>query len=110
MGELEEALVKKESVQSPDVENLNNQMKQLQSPSSKKYTYEQVEKECKRLKVRNEKLVTTVEKTNEKNRQYQSKLKKYYNLCNENGLLSQKKSISKPDARAFGGENTINKS
>ena len=108
------------------VDEICKNMKALASPSSAKYEYSQVEKECKRLKIRNERLTTTVTETNTKNRQYQEKLKKYYTLCQQNGLIPGKvvkkkqenlnstssvKTVveaSRPTTRTFGGENSVN--
>jgi chromosome segregation ATPase len=110
------------------VDEICKNMKELASPSSAKYEYGQVEKECKRLKIRNERLTSTVTDVNQKNRQYQEKLKKYYTLCQQNGLIPGKvaktgtKSVSKqdgsvksvggeaskPTTRTFGGENSVN--
>merc|ERR1712032_732697 len=95
------------------VDEICKNMKDLASPSSQEYTYAQVEKECKRLKIRNESLRTTVTDVNQKNRQYQEKLKKYYTMCQVNGLIPVKKSSkldnSKSDpTRTFGGENLVN--
>jgi len=112
------------------VDELAKDMKLLASPSTEghkcnegkdnkiagKYGYEQIEKECKRLKIRNERLMKSVTDTNQKNRQYQEKLKKYYMMCQENGLIpkantsakSSKSGISRPETRTFGGENSVN--
>merc|ERR1712071_183813 len=63
------------------------------TPAEGKPTYEQIAKECKRLKNRNERMLKSLHDTNDKNKAYQSKLK-HYNLCKENDLLEAAKPVA----------------
>ena len=98
--------------QTEPVEQICKDMKQLQSPSrasNQKYTYEQVEKEAKRLKARNDRLQKSVTDVNNKNRQYQDKLKKYYKLCQDHGLIKKEGVASKPATKVDGKGGVANK-
>ena len=70
------------------VDNMGLGVNEIKGPSG--LTFPQLEKETKRLVKRNEKLTSMITETNDKNRAFQEKLRKYYNLCKQNGLLADK--------------------
>ena len=49
-----------------------------------------LEKEIKRLRSRNDRMLKAMNDTNDKNRAFQTKLKKYYGICEKAGLLAKK--------------------